>query len=58
MLEGGNEELVFENKEHDFPQRIVYTRHGHDSLTVRIEGIMDGQERATTFSFKRGTDVR
>ena len=34
---------VFENMEHDFPQRIIYRREG-DQLTARVEG----QVNATT----------
>jgi hypothetical protein len=30
--------LVFENLQHDFPQRILYRRAGADSLVARIEG--------------------
>jgi hypothetical protein len=31
-------ELVFENLAHDFPQRIIYRKRGADSLVARIEG--------------------
>lgn len=31
-------EYVFENLEHDFPVRIVYTRDGEDGLNPRAEG--------------------
>ena len=34
--------VVFENLEHDYPQRIVYRRDG-DRLTARIEGEIDGK---------------
>jgi hypothetical protein len=30
--------LVFENTAHDFPQRIIYSRRGADSLVARVEG--------------------
>lgn len=30
--------LVFENLEHDFPQRILYRPRGADSLVARVEG--------------------
>jgi hypothetical protein len=30
--------LVFENLQHDFPQRVLYRRAGVDSLVARIEG--------------------
>jgi len=30
--------FTVENLQHDFPQRIIYRRHGSDSLIARIEG--------------------
>ena len=35
--------LVFENKEHDFPQRIVYKQQAADTLYARIEGTINGK---------------
>jgi hypothetical protein len=43
---------VFENLEHDFPQRIVYSLEG-DQLTGRIEGEKDGKMRRVEFPFVR-----
>ena len=34
--------VVFENPEHDFPQRIIYHRDG-DRLSARAEGVVDGE---------------
>jgi hypothetical protein len=45
-------EAVFENPSHDFPQRIIYRRNG-DALQARIEGKMNGQERGVDFPFTR-----
>lgn len=45
-------EAVFENPTHDFPQRIIYRRTG-DSMQARIEGKMNGQERGVDFPFTR-----
>ena len=39
-LEG--QRAIFENLEHDFPQRIIYSREG-DRLTARVEGMVDGK---------------
>ena len=36
LKELGNQKVIFENLEHDFPQRLIYTRNG-DELSVRIE---------------------
>lgn len=43
---------VFENKEHDFPQRIMYTLKG-DALTAAIEGKANGQDRRIEFPYRR-----
>jgi len=53
LIEFDEARFVFENPRHDFPQRIIYTRVGTDSLTVRIEGSMEGEERRIDFSFER-----
>lgn len=36
-------EVVFANPAHDFPQRIIYKLTKPDSLTARIEGMMNGK---------------
>jgi len=46
-------EVVFENPEHDFPQRIIYRRNGNDRLVARIEGIRTGTLRSVDFPMKR-----
>ena len=45
--------VVFENLTHDYPQRVIYRKHGADSLLARIEGEMNGQSRAVDFPSKR-----
>lgn len=45
---------VFENAGHDFPQRVIYTRHG-DRLTGRIEGTIDGQSRSIEWHYSAAT---
>jgi len=44
--------IVFENLEHDFPQRIIYQREG-DRLTARIEGEVGGNLRAKEWTWDR-----
>ena len=34
---------VFENLEHDFPQRIIYTLINKDSLNARVEAVTNGK---------------
>lgn len=45
--------VVFENLEHDFPQRIGYRRSSPDSLTAWIEGSGDGGQRRVEFLYSR-----
>jgi uncharacterized protein DUF6265 len=45
--------VVFENPEHDFPQRIIYRRRGTDTLVARIEGPRNGQTRGIDFPYMR-----
>jgi len=45
--------VVFENPEHDFPQRIIYRRRGADSLIARIEGTRNGKTRGIDFPYAR-----
>lgn len=46
-------QLVFENLQHDFPQSISYTKINPDSLVAEISGSKNGKERKQTFSMKR-----
>jgi len=43
--------VVFENPQHDFPQRIIYKKRGADSLVARIEGTMNGRSRGVDFPY-------
>lgn len=45
--------LVFENPEHDFPQRISYAPHGADSLMAWVQGVTDGVEHRIDFAYER-----
>ena len=45
--------LVFEDLEHDFPQRIGYDRVGADSLSGWIEGERGGELRRIDFPYRR-----
>ena len=49
----GDSSVVFENPQHDFPQRITYTRRGADSVVARIDGMIQGQSRAIDFPYVR-----
>ena len=45
-------EVIFENKEHDFPQRVIYKFDG-DDLTARVEGTTAGQTKSIVYPMKR-----
>lgn len=45
--------LVFENPEHDFPQRVMYRPVGNDSLVARVEGEREGRTRGVDFPMRR-----
>jgi hypothetical protein len=45
--------VVFENAEHDFPQRVGYQQRGPDSLLAWIEGSRDGRVRRIEFPYTR-----
>lgn len=47
--------VVFENPEHDFPQRIGYQYDAPDALTGWIEGQMDGDVRRIEFPYRRAS---
>lgn len=44
---------VFENKIHDFPQRIIYQNQGKEDLLAWIEGEFNGKMRKSAFKYKR-----
>jgi len=46
-------EVIFENPDHDFPQRIIYRLVSDEDLLGRIEGMIDGIERAADFPMKK-----
>jgi hypothetical protein len=53
LVSNEKNEIIFENKEHDFPQRIIYTNSNPDSLYARVEGNDNGKFRKEEFFMKR-----
>ena len=47
--------VVFENLQHDFPQRIGYQRNGPNALLAWIEGSQQGKVRRIEFPYRRAT---
>ncbi len=52
-LEQKKNKVVFENVQHDFPQRIIYELKSNEELRVAIEGYENGVYRKLKFDFKR-----
>ena len=55
LIRGSSREAVFENPEHDFPQRIIYRLQPDGSLLARIEGKNNGSERGIDYPMTRAT---
>lgn len=53
LTSSDNKHLVFENPEHDFPQKITYTQITNDSLVAEISGMHKGRQKAIIFPMKR-----
>ena len=51
LVEHSPKKLIFENKEHDFPQRIIYEFHKDGKLTAALEGNVNGGLKRKEFSF-------
>jgi len=52
LLPGKDGEAVFENKAHDFPQRVFYRRCGED-LCAGIEGLVKGELKREEWRYTR-----
>lgn len=48
-----DQRYIFENKEHDFPQRVIYHVTAGNSLHARIEGTKNGKQMASDFNYSR-----
>ena len=55
LTRASEREAVFENPQHDFPQRIIYRLQPDGSLIARTEGKSNGTDRAVDFPMKRVT---
>lgn len=53
MVSSENGQFIFENKKHDFPNRIVYTNPVKDSLHAWIEGSPNGEFKKVDFYFSK-----
>jgi Domain of unknown function (DUF6265) len=53
LVEIGDKRAVFENKAHDFPQRILYWLDGAGALHARIEGTLKGSPASEEWSWTK-----
>lgn len=53
LIKGNAHEVIFENPQHDFPQRVIYRLQGEGSLLGRIEGVSKGKEKSVDFPMTR-----
>lgn len=47
------DDVVFENPQHDFPQKIIYRKLSDSTMLASIEGMQNGKKRREEFSYKR-----
>lgn len=53
LISAGDKKFVFENKAHDFPQRVIYQFITKDSLHAWIEGTVNGVEKRSDYYYRR-----
>lgn len=53
LTKSSENELVWENPAHDFPNKIVYQKVGNDSLVAEIFGTKDGKAKNEVFKMKK-----
>jgi hypothetical protein len=53
LMEYSKDKVVFENKTHDFPQKITYQFTSDDVMLATIEGTMNGKTEKIDFKFSR-----
>ncbi len=53
LISDENNNFIFENKEHDFPQRVIYHFTSKNILNARIEGEINGEIITEEYSFIR-----
>ena len=53
MTSASDNQLVFENPKHDFPQKITYNKITNDSLVAEISGMKEGKPSTEQFAMKK-----
>lgn len=57
LVEADQTHCIFENLEHDFPQRISYTLETKSTMFVKLEGMKDGLPKTESLTFEKNTGV-
>lgn len=52
-IEVTSQRVTFENKEHDFPQRVIYWLTADGMLHAKIEGTMNGKLESEEWAWKK-----
>jgi hypothetical protein len=52
LVRSSTQRVVFENPEHDYPQRILYWLDEEGFLRARVEGRVGGEERSSEWRWK------
>ena len=55
LISSANNIFIFENKAHNFPQRINYQNRSGGELLAWIEGTVNGEFKKVDFSCRRET---
>lgn len=53
MIESGPRRVVFENREHDYPTRILYWIAADGALHARIEGTLHGKAESSEWTWRQ-----
>lgn len=55
LKETSKNKVVFENPDHDFPQRVIYHLRDDGTMVASIEGLQDGQMRTEEWVWRKGS---
>ena len=53
LTASSDQQMVFENPKHDFPQKIIYNKVTPDSLVAEISGMKNGKENKESYPMKK-----
>lgn len=58
LLEIKGDDYIFEDKRHDFPQRVVYNMEAGNELLAYIEGEIAGKSKRSAYAYVRVPDKK